>query len=264
MFPTKPNSFTRDAAVTVGGLRGPEPLYQLVDSGLLEAVGGGRYAVHQTIWEYAGSQAVPPRVPREGAPGACRFVRFYTELLSGGDATYELCLAESANILEAIRVGLDLKLRPEVIRCVNAFYPFIEARGAYLLDSIRSLMREAVDTTKGLRERSELGSRTAEPARIVEKEGNHHEADELLHEGLSIAKSVRRPERALISLIDLAQGIVEFSRCNYDVSAEQFTAALTSAERVEPGDRGGEVRCVSGWPRWISGAVAPSRRRPIS
>jgi transcriptional regulator with XRE-family HTH domain len=54
-FPAKPQSFSEEAALAVSGAP-LEVLDNLVDTGLLESAGPGRYTLHRTIADYAGTQ----------------------------------------------------------------------------------------------------------------------------------------------------------------------------------------------------------------
>jgi hypothetical protein len=54
-FPAKPQSFSEEAALAVSGAP-VEILDNLVDTGLLESAGPGRYMLHRTIADYASIQ----------------------------------------------------------------------------------------------------------------------------------------------------------------------------------------------------------------
>lgn len=54
-FPPKPQSFSEEAALAVSAAP-VETLDILIDTGLLETAGPGRYALHRTIADYAGAQ----------------------------------------------------------------------------------------------------------------------------------------------------------------------------------------------------------------
>lgn len=56
IFPAKPSSFDEQAAIAVSGGTGQE-LDRLVDAGLLEPSGRGRYAMHRTISDYSRTRA---------------------------------------------------------------------------------------------------------------------------------------------------------------------------------------------------------------
>lgn len=52
VFPSKPNSFSEEAALAVASTN-DQAIDTLVDFGLLESSGEGRYTLHQTISDYA-------------------------------------------------------------------------------------------------------------------------------------------------------------------------------------------------------------------
>ena len=65
LFEPKPNSFSEEAALAVCACDAPA-LDELVDAGLMEVDASGRYALHQTICDYARSEAPTPTLPRKG------------------------------------------------------------------------------------------------------------------------------------------------------------------------------------------------------
>ncbi len=65
VFPSKPESFEEGAALDVSG-GDAEALDSLVDVGLVESIGNGRYQLHQTIADYARLHMVPSRQVHSG------------------------------------------------------------------------------------------------------------------------------------------------------------------------------------------------------
>ncbi|MBX5459241.1 MAG: helix-turn-helix domain-containing protein [Thermogemmatispora sp.] len=125
VFPPKPNSFSEEAALAVAQAP-PETLDALVDAGLLESSGTGRYLLHQTIADYASAHL---RDPQAGE----RLVAYVTQLLErhgDDDAALEL---ESRNIVAGLQYAFENGRHARFIRGVLAFTPFLRRRGFYEL-----------------------------------------------------------------------------------------------------------------------------------
>jgi tetratricopeptide (TPR) repeat protein len=123
VFPPKPNSFSEEAALAVAQAP-PETLDALVDAGLLESSGAGRYLLHQTIADYASAHL---RDPQAGE----RLVAYVTGLLErhgNDDAALEL---ESRNIVAGLQYAFENGRHARFIRGVLAFAPFLRRRGFY-------------------------------------------------------------------------------------------------------------------------------------
>ncbi|MBX5458579.1 MAG: helix-turn-helix domain-containing protein [Thermogemmatispora sp.] len=123
VFPPKPNSFSEEAALAVAQAP-PEALDALVDAGLLESSGAGRYLLHQTIADYASAHL------RDTQAGE-RLVAYVTSLLErhgGDDAALEL---ENRNIVAGLQYAFENGRHARFIRGVLAFAPFLRRRGFY-------------------------------------------------------------------------------------------------------------------------------------
>ncbi|HLW03631.1 MAG TPA: tetratricopeptide repeat protein [Ktedonobacterales bacterium] len=123
VFPPKPNTFSEEAALAIAGAS-TGTLDRLVDSGLLESGGPGRYSLHQTIADYA-------RLKRKSKQSVKRMVTFFTNYVAVHQADYGTLEHEQMNLLEVFQGAFDLGLQAELVRGVTAFLPFLADHGIY-------------------------------------------------------------------------------------------------------------------------------------
>lgn len=122
LFPQKPTSFSEEAALAVSSGT-PETLDTLVDRGLVESVGLGRYRLHQTIVDYAQIHGDQQEARRRLVTWAVTWIETHQE-----DALLE---QELPILLEAVRLAGAEKLQPFLMQCSVTLAPFLLARGFY-------------------------------------------------------------------------------------------------------------------------------------
>nr|BBH92347.1 hypothetical protein KTA_05460 [Thermogemmatispora argillosa] len=193
VFPPKPNSFSEEAALAVAQAP-PEALDALIDAGLLESSGSGRYLLHQTIADYASAHL---RDPQAGE----RLVAYVTDLLErhgDDDAALEL---ESRNIVAGLQYAFENGRHARFIRGVLAFAPFLRRRGFY--DLARLYLQRAYqiaiwssDMLTQVRLLLGLGE-------VALRQGDLKAAGGYLREGLTLAREggLRREQRRLLRLL---------------------------------------------------------------
>jgi hypothetical protein len=241
VFPPTPNTFSRGAALAVAQPADPEALDRLADAWLIERVGGtDRYTIHQTIREYAAGEA---RSGRAWQDAGRRLVRFVAADLTGREPTYDRCAAEGGNILEAVRVGLELGLPGEVVRCVNAFYPYVEASGTYGAADVRTLLDTAAEAGRDLPAKADAARAMLNLARVLEKESDYAGAGQWLRDSLAAAEAADPPDPGLISDVHLAWGVLHFTCCRYADAAARLREALDAAGPDDPRRRS----CARRW-----------------
>jgi tetratricopeptide (TPR) repeat protein len=127
-FPAAPASFSEALALDVAGGRG-EALDELVDAGLLEAAGGGRYRLHGAVLQYA---------LREGLASE-RSERFVSAVLAwmqarqGKPLAYE---AEAASIQRALELAGEGEMAAERADLAHLYFQYLKRAG---------LLRPALD-----------------------------------------------------------------------------------------------------------------------
>jgi hypothetical protein len=120
-FAPKPNTFSEAAALAVTGCA-VDALDTLADHGLLECIAPNRYALHQTIADYAALHGA-------GAEALERFVAFFVCYAEEYEAEHDLLERELANVLAALEHAQAAALDGWLERGARAVHPFLEARG---------------------------------------------------------------------------------------------------------------------------------------
>lgn len=121
-LPPKPGTFSRAAALQVGSC-GMESLATLIDAGLLEVAGSSRYAVHQTISDYASRMRLDDSAPR-------RVIEHYLDFAMVHTREVSLLDAEMGNITHAINLARQLR-QPAFRVFISYLYRFFQARGQH-------------------------------------------------------------------------------------------------------------------------------------
>jgi tetratricopeptide (TPR) repeat protein len=145
LFPPKPNTFSEAAAMAV--MNAPASLLDtLVDHGLVEGVGTDHYTLHQTISDYARLEQIEPE-------GTRRYVSYFTQYIVEHADENEPLELERSNLLMALEFAFHNRWSAELIRGVNALYPFLMNRGLYSIAELHlgralSLMPETNDADR--------------------------------------------------------------------------------------------------------------------
>ncbi len=105
VFSPKPNSFSEEAALVVSQ-QPVEMLDALWDAGLLESCGPARYTLHQTIADYARTQAKDQLAQQ-------RLVSYMLAYIQAHKHNYEALEREASNILGALEASATLGMSPE-------------------------------------------------------------------------------------------------------------------------------------------------------
>ena len=192
-LPPKPNTISEKAAFEIADAT-PEIIDQLLDSGLLESSGEGRYSLHQTITDYTQSYINIPDVYLNNIKR--RIVHFFANFCqqnTGRDPQNLRAIdLEFQNIFSAINKALKDNLYSDYLRCSLALYGFLEIRGVYKVaeEQLKTSLKIAKaigDTQSSLSIISHLGS-------ITEKAGNYVLADQYYQDGLEMARKERNME----------------------------------------------------------------------
>jgi transcriptional regulator with XRE-family HTH domain/tetratricopeptide (TPR) repeat protein len=140
ILPAKPNSFSEEMALAVTGVKA-EVLDEISDAGLLENQGPGRYALHQTIADYA-------KMQRESPETSMRLVDYGIAYIEAHSADYELLSTEIPNILAVLAAARRIERHQDLISGVFAFAHFLYARGLHTLST--ELLEQAYTAAKSL------------------------------------------------------------------------------------------------------------------
>ncbi len=140
-LPAKPHSFSEEAALAVSGAP-VEVLDTLLNAGLLESTGPGRYMLHRTIADYASTQ-------HSHADADARMVEYFISYVETHQADYEALEQETSNVLAALQVAFEQEMHAAQVRGAIAFSPFLRARGLYELAEIHLKRAEQVARSLG-------------------------------------------------------------------------------------------------------------------
>jgi tetratricopeptide (TPR) repeat protein len=258
VFPSKPNTFTDDAAAWVcspvyGRLADAAPdadTYQsysrardvLLELGLLERDGQRRLTMHQVIADLMREKALNRQAGNDLTRVREAMVNYYadflvrhsrdferlalehTNIFAGGELAYELAEQESRHGGDRARAA---RMRKALVAGVNALYPFHEARGAYAMREALEFMERAERAASHLRDWRGLATVLLNLGRTAEKRGAYSEAEEYLQEAMAVARPLNDPQ--LTSSVLLALGIVEFNRSNYSAAKQYLMRARSEA-----------------------------------
>jgi len=124
-FPAKPNSFSEEVALAVSAAPA-EMLDILMDAGLLECTGSGRYTLHQAIADYT-------RTRWDDTAAAERMVEYLISYVERHQTDYDALEQETQNVLAALQLAFERGMHTALIRGARAFSPFLQSRGVYEL-----------------------------------------------------------------------------------------------------------------------------------
>ncbi len=223
LFPPKPNTFAEAAALAVTGAP-LQTLYELNDAGLLESLGPERYALHQTIADYA-------RLLFAGPAAAVRMVHYYVDYVETHQRDYAALDPEEKNVRAALEIAASQELSAALVQGVNAAYHFWDIRGLYELAETWLLRAEPY--ARRLPDVAPLATTLLYLGRTADRRGEYALAESRLQEGLALAEAAMLHE--LTSLLLRSLGVVVAHRGDYGQAQAHFQRGLTLARlRQQP------------------------------
>lgn len=283
VVPPKPNSFSEEMALAVAGV-GVEVLDELSDAGLLESVGLGRYALHQTISDYAKIQS------RESA-ARDRFIEYCVAFVKAhqSESDHELLGPEITNILAALDLAYETGRYKEFFQGVYAFCNFLQARGLHSLvverlqqaysiagslnsvDDIITIacrlgeiatvlgadipaedyLQEGLTLARQLGHQTQICRLLAGLSERATWRGDLVQAETYSQEGLSIARTLRIDEQVMIHLAALAW--IAYERRDYTRAEPLAQEALSLAQQINNQKYIGQLFAGLGWVATIKG-----------
>jgi transcriptional regulator with XRE-family HTH domain len=140
VFPTGQGGFSEEAALAVSALP-IETLDALVDAGLLEVIGSGRYTLHPTIADYA-------RTQHDLTPARRRMVAYFVRYVEMYGMDSHALMAEQHNIQEALGTAFALSISSTTLQTVLTFATFLQECGhaeqaAWCLQQVEHAVRQA-------------------------------------------------------------------------------------------------------------------------
>jgi tetratricopeptide (TPR) repeat protein/transcriptional regulator with XRE-family HTH domain len=223
-FPPKPNSFSEEAALAVAGCD-TETLDLLNDIGLLESSGPGRYALHQTIADYARVHLTAQVA--ELASG--RLIDYATKFVETHRKDYEQLGRESSTTLTALEEAYRLNKGAQLVHLALAFTPFMLARAWY--DQAEKHVQRAYAAASALNDNASVIEALQHQGEIAHKRGNFTQADSHLQEGLKLARLIADEER--ISALLATLGWVAGKRGDYAQAETYLLEGLKLAQQLQ-------------------------------
>lgn len=198
LFPPKPNSFSEEAALAVSATPDIEEteqldaLDELSDHGLLETTGQERYALHQTISDYA-------RLGVAKAIHQVQIVNYYTHFVTENAANHAALDHDLENIEAALQAAKSLGRDELRWALLDAVFPFLEIRAHYelALDHLHELAERDLPVADQARIQRHIG-------RIAFKRNDSAAATTHWERGLALARSASDHDESLALLSNLS------------------------------------------------------------
>lgn len=218
-LPPKPNNFSEAAALAVTAAP-VETLDVLMDRGLLESSGPGRYTLHQTISDYAG-------LYRTDDAANTRMIAYFISFAGTQRKDYAALTQEINNILAALEMAFERGM-PSAAVGANAIYEFLEARSSYEL--ARKLLNKAEWLARDDHNALNLATTLRNLGRITMKQGDFAQAEIYLQEGLILMREIEQPE--LLSALLFNLGSVADYRGDFDRAEVWYGESLDLARKI--------------------------------
>jgi transcriptional regulator with XRE-family HTH domain/tetratricopeptide (TPR) repeat protein len=263
VFPTKPESFSEQAATAISALP-VETLDRLCDAGLLESSGPERYMLHQTIADYA-------RMQIEGHETTLyrRLVEYMVGYVEEHEHDYDALALEQHSISIVLEEAYSRVMPVEYVRGVCALAPFLCIRGRY--DQARRHLQQAEQVMQCIQaprdpdriakilfylghlatlqseyalaetylQRSLQYTNQAQQGylfltclgALVAKRGDYARAENYLQEAIRLARGLEEPEVICQALTEL--GHVMIRKGNYERAAILLQEGLDLANQLD-------------------------------
>jgi tetratricopeptide (TPR) repeat protein len=219
VFPSKPNTFSEEAALVVAS-EPPEALDALVDAGVLE-VEEGRYEMHRMLTDFGSMKQV-------GNGPSQRFCQLFVELVMQHPGDYHRLDLEASNILFALQLTESGQNDLWLVRGVVALFGYLEARGRFQeaeIISQRALIR-AYESQRP----EELSILLLNLGRIAIKRAEFKSAMQSFQQGLQIARQIGNQRYIAVLLQNL--GSVQADTGHHEEAQLAFEDGLRLARSV--------------------------------
>lgn len=222
VFPPRPNSFSEEAALSVGACT-VETLDALSDAGLLEINSAGRYTLHQTIADYASLQRTDSR-PKSRLIASFAIAPF---LLARG-----LYPIADIYLQRAYNAALITANQQSLATVLLHLGEMTWRRGDY--EQAEKHLQEGLAYARKVNDRECMCAILANLGSISWKRGEYEQAHAYLQEGLMLARELQNLER----MCELFQvlGSVEKMQGNYAQAEVSLQEGLKLARHIKEKD----------------------------
>ncbi len=235
ILPTKPNSFSEDAALAVSQVP-VETLDVLCDAGLLESGAPGRYAIHQTISDYA-------RTYLSDSGSYERLIAYCLSQLQEHSIDYDILEQDIVTILAALEAAYALRRQAELVQGVLIIAPFLCLRGQYSWAEMH--LQRAHQVAVAQENVPALVSLLLYQGEVAQMQGDYTQAEAFLQEGLLLARDLGDSEPVSALLAQL--GAVAVEQGNYIRAEAYLREGLTLAQQLNQHERIGTLLRNLGW-----------------
>lgn len=222
-FPAKPNSFPEDAARQItDDDRGV--LERLIDYGLVERYGHGRYTLHRAIADYLKRAAARNTEAEQGR----RLVDFYVSVAREHAADLDVLQREEQNILAALETAWNGRMWRQLIEVVGSLLDYFDHRGLFAL--AKEWLGRALEAARELADRKGQGEVLLNLGHMEERLSEYADAAEHLEAALTIAREL--DDRGSIARALQELGVVAMAQMNYPVAEQHLKDALEEANNL--------------------------------
>ncbi len=221
LFPPRPNSFSEEAALAVCAVP-VETLDTLSDAGLLEGRGEERYSLHQVIADFA-------RTNMTGTAAYERMAKYFAEFVEARRKDYNALDQETVNIFAALQIAFEHHRYADLVRTVNAFTSFLDARGLYA--QAEEFLARAREAATLLDDRAAQAETLLHSGDIMVRQGNYAQAQAYLQDGLTLAREIGHREHLTGLLQSL--GMLAQRQGNYAQAEAYLQEGLALARQLE-------------------------------
>lgn len=196
VFPPKPNTFSEGAALAVSDGE-PSAWDALLDAGLVEAMGDGRYALHPSVADYAAELG-------ETETAARRLVDWAVSVPSARSGDLPALAADEVNVLIALRLASESGQGDGLQRVLDAWFDYFEAAGR--LDALQDSLDRAVESARASAADDVQQRVLAQRARARFLRGDYEAAGEDAEASLALAEAAgdRPGECACLKILALS------------------------------------------------------------
>ncbi|HEX6387335.1 MAG TPA: tetratricopeptide repeat protein [Anaerolineae bacterium] len=197
----------------------------LVQQGRRQSPGQpSRYRLHPLIRDYA-------REHLRDEQAWTRLVDYFIHYAERNIRNYSALDLEMKNVLTALRLAAAEELHGKVVRGIAAFYPFLEARGLYVLAAEYLALTERAATR--LNEPAALLTVRHNLGRLAQRQGEYIEAEAQYEEALALAREGGDQEK--LSHLLRALGVLAARRGDYGLADAYYKEGLSLARELGHG-----------------------------
>jgi tetratricopeptide (TPR) repeat protein len=219
VFPPKPNTFSEEAALAVSAMP-VETLDALIDAGLIETAGPGRYRMHQAIADYAQLQLDDERA-------RARLVDYCAGYAAAHHMDFAALEPEMVNVLTALHIAHDRGQTAALVRLATAFDRFLTSRGLYALAETH--LDRALQAARAAGDTPGLASVLQSLGQIAIKLGRYPQAYDYCREGLELARRAEDPQ--LVSTLLHNLGLIASHRGEHAQAEIYYRQSLDLARQ---------------------------------